>query len=128
MNGTAIRLSIAIILLVAASRLVGCIGAPENPSATQPATEVDLATTQPSYWYEQPGPTVRGNDFEQLWNVSERVARDFMFQLDRTDYRGGVLTTKPMTSRQWFEFWRRDTQTLHDVELTALATFRRTIR
>ncbi len=28
----------------------GCIMHPQNPAATQPATYLDLSTTQPSYW------------------------------------------------------------------------------
>src|SRR6266576_1615339 len=103
------RAIVPILLAIAISRLIGCIGEPANPAATQPATVLNLATTQPSYWYQQGGgPTVRDDDFERLWNACEAVARDFLFEVDRTDYRSGVLTTKPLTSRQWFEVWRRD--------------------
>ena len=114
-------------LLVTA--LGGCITRPQNPAATQPATAVNLATTQPSYWLDQPAPaSASANDFQRLWTASEDVARDFLFRLDRQDYRAGLLTTRPMVSAQWFEPWRRDVRTAADRNESSLATIRRTIR
>src|SRR3982750_1746160 len=123
------RAALCVILLIGFSRLVGCIGEPSNPAATQPATVIDPATTQPSYFYQQPGgPTVRWNDFEALWDTCETVARDFLFKIDRSDFRAGVLTTAPLTSRQWFEVWRRDVRTLSDIEQNNVSNTCRTIR
>jgi hypothetical protein len=56
------------------------------------------------------------------------VARDYLFALDRQDYRDGVITTDPMVSAQWFEPWRRDTQTFYDLTESSIATIRRSIR
>jgi hypothetical protein len=108
--------------------LSGCIMHPENPAATQPATVLDLSTTQPSYWLEQPAEaTVSAADFDRLWKASEQTARDHLFQLDREDFRSGELTTLPLVSAQWFEPWRRDVRTLHEIEESSIATVRRTI-
>src|SRR5579872_7398782 len=93
------------VLLLAA----GCITEAQHPAATQPSTWQDPSTTQPSYWLNQPAEvTIHGDDFEKLWKACEQSARDYMFQLDRQDYRSGLLTTVPLTSAQWFELWRQD--------------------
>jgi hypothetical protein len=108
--------------------LTGCITHPQHPSATQPATAIDLATTQPSYWMDQPPiGVVSSADFDKLWKVSEDVARSYLFKLDREDYRMGILTTEPLVSAQWFEPWRRDNRTPYDVEESSIASIRRTI-
>jgi hypothetical protein len=106
----------------------GCITHPQNPAATQPVTMVDLATTQPSYWLQQPAVgTVTSADFDRLWRTCAQTARNYLFVLDREDYRSGELTTAPLVSAQWFEPWRRDVRTLHDVEESSMATICRTI-
>lgn len=109
--------------------LGGCIGKPQDPAATQPATAVDPATTQPSYWLGQPAAaTVTAGGFEPLWEACKDVAREHLFRLDRTDYRAGVLTTKPMVSGQFFEPWRRELKDADDVAESSTATIRRTVR
>ncbi len=108
----------------------GCIGKhPANPAATQPVTIVDPATTQPSYWLNMPAVTsVDSLYFQPLWDACETVARDYGYQLDRTDFRLGLLTTKPMVSKQFLEPWRKDTGTSKGVLDNSMATVRRTIR
>ncbi len=104
------------------------MGGPANPSATQPATAIDPATTQPSYWIDQPGVTqVRGSDFQILWNACERVLNRAQFKVDRHDYRQGLLTSVPVISKQFYEFWRDDGPTAEDVAESSLAEIRRTI-
>lgn len=117
------------VLLVAAGCVMnGCITGPQNPAATQPVTWGNLASTQPLHWLEQPAEeTVTLGDFDRLWKASEQAARNYLFTLDREDYRSGELTTLPMVSAQWFEPWRRDCQTLHEVQESSTATVRRTI-
>jgi hypothetical protein len=89
---------------------------------------MEPATTQPSYWMEQPGSSrVASADFDRLWAACQDVARDYLFKLDREDYRGGILTTQPMVSGQWFEPWRGDVRTSYDRDESSLATIRRTI-
>ena len=86
----------------------GCAPAHQPAPATQPST----ATTQPDFWLEQkPAAEVTFRDFQLLWNACEETARDYGFALDRQDYRGGVITTVPLVSKQFFVFWRIDAQT-----------------
>jgi hypothetical protein len=115
----------AILLLLSG----GCLIHPWNPAATQPATVVDLATTQPSYWLSMP-PTagVTSSHYAKLWDACENAARDHLFDLDRQDYREGLITTKPLVSRQFFEPWRPDIYTRRDEELSSTCAIRRTIR
>jgi hypothetical protein len=72
--------------------------------------------------------TIEANDFEQLWRACEESARHFGFEPDRMDYRGGVLTTLPLTSKQFWEIWRNDVATLEDLANSSLSTYRRTLR
>jgi hypothetical protein len=93
------------------------------------ATDKDLATTRPSYWLDQPAvASVTSLQFQPLWNTCERVARSYLFELDRQDYRLGLLTTKPMISKQILEPWRKDAGTLRAVMDDSLSTIRRTLR
>lgn len=110
--------------------LVGCArSVVSTPPATQPATAINPATTQPNYWLSQPAAaTASAGKFQMLWAACEDAARDYFFQLDRSDWRSGVLTTRPMVSSQFFEPWRRELQSAHDVAESSLATVRRTIR
>jgi hypothetical protein len=107
----------------------GCIGKhPENPAATQPVTNVDPALATHEYWLAQPGKAeVAHGDFTTLWEASEDVARQYLFSIDRRNFRSGLLTTKPLVSKQWFEPWRKDAVTVQDVKEASLATIRRTV-
>ena len=101
-----LRFSICCALIAALS---GCTSHPQQPAATQPATAVDLATTQPSYWLEQPAAaSVTSPDFQKLWDACNEASRELFFKPDRQDFRGGVLTTEPMVSAQWLEPWGAD--------------------
>jgi hypothetical protein len=115
--------------LIALMLVNGCITGKQNPASTQPSTNIDVATTQPSYWLAQP-PTavVNSSDFDRLVSACEDTARDYLFKLDRIDYRAGLITTQPLVSAQVFEPWRQDNRTLYDVEESSIATIRRTIR
>lgn len=109
--------------------LGGCIGKPQNPSATQPATAIDPATTQPTYWLARAAVAqVHGADFDPLWESCKSTARGYLFALDRVDPRSGVLQTAPMVSKQIFEPWRPDTGTFYDTVANTLGTIRRTLR
>jgi hypothetical protein len=109
--------------------VIGCADARRDPPATQPATAVDPATTQPSYWLSQPAAAqVRASDFEAMWEGCKAVARSYLFAIDREDFRAGLITTEPMISKQWWEFWRPDTGAISDVMENSVATIRRTLR
>jgi hypothetical protein len=73
-------------------------------------------------------PAVPSGNFIALWRACEDTAREFGFTLDREDYRGGVITTLPLTSKQFFEVWRNDVQTANDLADSSLSLYRRTLR
>lgn len=86
----------------------------------------DQATA--AYWYDQPAEArVESSGFDRLWDSCQRSARQRLFQIDRADYRNGILTTLPLVSQQIFEFWRSDTP-LSEQGQSSLGTLRRTIR
>jgi hypothetical protein len=49
------------------------------------------------------------------------------FELDRIDRRDGIITTFPVTSKHFFEFWRRDVDTRHDWFEASLLPLRRKV-
>ena len=102
---------------------VGCAHQPP------PTTKPSYATTQPSYWIAQPAAVhVTSSDFDRLWKACEEAARSYGFYLDREDFRAGVITTYPLISKQFFEVWRNDVQTAHDLADSSVSAYRRTIR
>jgi hypothetical protein len=117
-------------LAITALLLVGCATKRAPEAAALPrATLKDPATTQPSYWLDQPAVvSVENFKFQPLWDACEKVARSYQFQLDREDYRLGLITTKPTISKQILEPWRQDAGTFNDVMQDSLTTIRRSIR
>ena len=106
---------------------------PAVASATEPARQPSpgpsIASARPAFWLRKPAiVTIEANDFESLWRACDAAARHFGFVPDRLDYRGGVMTTLPLTSKQFWELWRNDVATLEDVANSSLATYRRTLR
>jgi hypothetical protein len=123
-----IALALAAALLGALS-LAGCITGAAAVADAPPATDINPATTQPSYWYDQPKTAqASSGDFDRLWHASADAARDFLFDIDVRDYREGLLVTEPLVSGQWFEPWRRDARTIDDRLESSLVATRRTIR
>jgi len=120
---------LALVLVLIAVALTGCLGYPSNPAATQPVTISDPATTQPGYWFAAPSHgTVIYDHFGTLYKTCENVCRDFGFKIDRVDYRTGVLTTEPLESAQIFEPWRPDVGSLNQTENSTICSLRRTIK
>jgi hypothetical protein len=108
--------------------LTGCSSS-NQPAPAAALTTQPLVMSTPIYWLRQePVAGVVYRDFDRLWNAAEGVAREYLFSIDRTDYRGGLLTTDPMISKQFFEFWRKDVATADDLAESSLATVRRTLR
>ena len=111
------------LLIIPIICVVGCAHQP------RPTTRPSYATTQPSYWIAQPpSARVTSRNFDKLWKTAEETARQYGFALDREDYRAGVITTVPLTSKQFFEVWRNDVQTMEDLADSSLSTYRRTLR
>jgi hypothetical protein len=107
----------------------GCIIGKQNPAATQPATAQDPKTAQLAYWMDQPTVIhVSAASFDELWNACRDAVQADGFLVDRTDYREGILTTMPLVSKQFYEFWRNDVGDLHGLTQSSLGTMRRTVR
>jgi hypothetical protein len=101
----------------------------QNPAATQPATAMDSKSNQWDYWFSKPAVTeAAGADFDRMWNACRATLVADGFTIDRTDYRNGVMTTKPLVSKQFYEVWRGDVVTLHDLAQSSLGTVQRTVR
>ena len=66
--------------------------------------------------------------YRQFWLHAIRSVRHFGYDLDRADPAAGVITSQPLTSKQWFEFWRNDTLAADQVLEASLQTIRRQIR
>lgn len=107
-----------LVIAIALSALAGCANRPQKAAATTGPTTAPTAADN----------IVTAASFERLWEAAADVARDRMFTIDRRDFRGGVLTTEPLTSAQFFEPWRRDAITSEAVAESSLATIRRTLR
>jgi hypothetical protein len=65
--------------------------------------------------------------FDSLWDACQTVLRRDRFRLDRVDRLAGTITTYPTTSQQFFEFWRHDVDTAHDLARASLTTERRRV-
>ena len=65
------------------------------------------------------------SSFDSLWESSQEVLRRHRFELDRVDRRSGIITTFPVTSQGFIEFWRHDVDTAFDLLESSLRTVRR---
>jgi hypothetical protein len=109
--------------------LSGCITGKSNPATTQPVTYLPQVEATPEYFWNQPGVIrIKSGDFQKLWNACEGELYVRLFPIDRTQYRDGVLTSQCVVSKQFFEVWRTDAVSVHDVAESSLATIRRTVR
>jgi hypothetical protein len=119
------RLSIASVLLLGGVFFAGCTHVAISPAVT----ETDQKDAQQPYWLAQPdNASVTHDNYDELWEACTEAARWRGFIIDRTDYRQGILTTRPLVSKQIFEVWRRDVATIGDQVESTLATKRRIIR
>lgn len=66
--------------------------------------------------------------YRQFWFHSISAVRHFGYELDRADPAAGIITSAPLTSKQWFEFWRNDTLGAGQVLEASLQTIRRQVR
>ena len=105
----------------------GCILRNPDP-ATPRVTNIDPKLATPDYWMDQPAVVhVDADDFDTLWKICRSVVHDRFFVIDREEFRLGLMTTRPLVSKQYWEVWRRDEVTIHDIEASTLATIRRTV-
>jgi hypothetical protein len=116
----------AILAWAALAGMGGC-AMQTSPLAQVPASN-DPKTATEAYWLDQPGAaSVWSQTYDSLWNACAQAAENDLFSLDRQDYRQGILTTRPMVSKQFFEFWRNDAGDAFGVTEDSLQTIRRTI-
>lgn len=66
--------------------------------------------------------------YRQFWSHAITSVRHFGYDLDRADPAAGVITSHPLTSKQWFEFWRNDTIAASQVLEASIQTIRRQVR
>ena len=122
-----VTLALAIAACVFAAS--GC-GGHRRPPTTQPiATDIDpeLATT--AYWLSQPASaSVVGVSYDRLFAACDHVLRQRRFIVDRTDFRDGILSSRPLISQQIWEPWRDDVGSLSGQTKSSLATYRRTVQ
>ena len=50
-------------------------------------------------------------NFQAVWDATGEVLSSYRFTVDRRDRRAGLITTEPMASRHFFEWWRKDKTT-----------------
>lgn len=113
--------------------LVPCIGTLLITGAgchnQRPQSHDDPASATLAYWAQQPSasPVIAG-DYAALWSAADEALRRFGFEAATTDYRGGLLTTEPKVSPQFFEVWHHELRSAEDVAQSSLATIRRRLR
>ena len=92
-------------------------------------TAVDPKFASSEYWFARPATSrVEAANYDALWNASETAARDCSFAIEREDYRTGLLSTKPLVSKQFFEFWKSDVVDFRSQVSSDLGTHRRVAR
>lgn len=83
--------AIGLLLTLALAASTGCVDPPSHYGPVQADVLIE-----------------ENYDFDALWDITLRVLRRANLTPDRQDRREGVITTKPITTQQWFEFWRHD--------------------
>lgn len=96
-----------------ASVLTGCHANYSNPTPAALSAKRELTTAQRS--------------FDAYWRASLDVLRSYEFELDRQDRRAGIITTKPMLGRHFFEVWRRDAVTYYDMTESTIQSMYNTV-
>ncbi len=122
-----LRLKSVRLLIAATTALLlgGCIG---DTVGERLATDIPAETVTPAYWMDKPGPSITARDYDKLFSACQAALRRNYFVLDRAEYRAGVLTSQPLISSQFFEFWRSDVPGWRDRTDSSIATYRRTVR
>lgn len=120
---------VKILSLMCVVALSGC--ANDGASTTRPsmATNIPAERAKPLYWLNQPASaSATHHDYDTLYAACEHVTRQRRFEIDREDYRSGLLTTSPLISQQVWEVWRNDVGDAEQLTASSLATYRRTVR
>ena len=108
--------------LGAVALLLGC-------TDQRPPSHQNPESAKISYWVDQPASaSARADDYAALWNAADEARRHYGFTAALSDYRGGLLTTEPKISPQFFEFWHQELRSAEAVAESSLATIRRRMR
>ncbi len=67
-------------------------------------------------------------DFDRIWTVCQAQIKNRGFELDRLDFRNGVIETYPLISKQWFEFWHNDVIDGNSLAQSSLHTINRLVK
>ena len=89
----------------------GCLGPVRNDYTSSQAISIAPGSTQA----------------DTLWRSAQNTLRRYRFRLDRVDRRAGLITTEPVTSQHFFEFWRHDVDTQTDLWEATLNPMRRRV-
>lgn len=65
------------------------------------------------------------DEADRYWEAAQDTLRRNRFRLDRVDRRAGVITTMPVVSQHFLEFWRHDVDTQADLWESTLNPIRR---
>jgi hypothetical protein len=68
-----------------------------------------------------------GFDLETAMYASELTLVRMNFVIDKSDANLGLMTTRPLSGAQFFEFWRKDNVGGYNTALASLHTIRRTV-
>ena len=98
---------IALALLALALTCTGCA----QPELMTPSQPVTLQTT----------------DKALTMKAAERVLRNMQFVIEKYDVEKGLITTKPLSGAQFFEFWRADNASSFAYGEANLHSIRRTV-
>ena len=74
------------------------------------------------------GVEIERASFDEVWQACLGSVKQRGLQVDREDRRFGLIVTKPVVGKQFFEFWRKDAVTSNDVMLSSLHTVRRVVK
>ena len=112
-------------ILFALSAIPGCSHVDVSPAVSQ----TDIRLSSQTHWLEQPAnASVTHDNYDELWQACIESARFRGYQPARMNYRDGVLVTLPVTGKQFFEVWKRDTPAVSDIVENSLTSTRRIIR
>ncbi len=73
-------------------------------------------------------PRIIQGDPHVIWKAGQDELTSRGYPLDRVDRRTGVIETFPITSKQWFEFWRNDVVGDEALAEASLQTIRRQVK
>jgi hypothetical protein len=103
------RMTLALLWISIVSLTLGC----QKPAVSPDPTVIQIRQEQA--------------DKDRLCDATLEVLRRHLWTIDRLDRIAGVISTRPETSQQFFEFWRKDVATPFDLFESSLSPIRRRV-